>query len=196
MDQNPPSDDGKKGFVWVLEQSALEKGVESTTRYRKLGSNKKSGRVEPVAAQRQRSGAKGGKAAKKSAKLRRTTRSEQSQRMEVVKEASQDPMPANMRYREHHCLLDHDPYDTNPLPYPVHTPPLTVHSSNAGTSPYGFEDISGCVPNLDSEPLFYDSSEQDGMDQTLSTPHQLFCDGEFYPLRGCEFDLSTLKDWH
>ncbi|MCJ1248848.1 hypothetical protein MMC30_006069 [Trapelia coarctata] len=190
VDQNPPSDDGKKGFVWVLEQSALENGVESTTRYRKLGSNKKSSRVEPVAAQRQRSGAKGGKATKKSAKLRRTTRSEQPQRREL-EEASQDQIPASMRYQDHQSLLDNDPYEMDTLPYPAHTPPLTVQSSIAETSPYGFEDIAGCVPSLDNEPLFYDSSEQDGMDQTLSTQHRLFCDGEYHSMRGCEFDLKS-----
>lgn len=194
MDQNPPSDDGKKGFLWVLEQSALEKGVESTTRYRKAGSNKKPSRVEPVAAQRQRSGAKGGKATKKSAKLRRTTRSEQTQRMRL-EEASQDPTPPNMQYQDHQSLLDNDPYEMDTLPYPVHTPPLTVQSSIAETSPYSFEDIAGCVPSLDNEPLFYDSSEQDGMGHTLSTQHHLFCDGDYHPLRSCEFGLSNQNSW-
>lgn len=196
MDQNPPSDDGKKGFVWVLEQSALEKGVESTTRYRKVGTNKKPGRVEPVASQRQRSGARGGKAARKSAKTRRSTRPEQPHRVELVKEPSRDPTPANLQYQDHHSILDSEPYEMSTFPYPVHTPTLTTQSSIAETSPYGFEDIAGCVPNLDdNEPLFYDSSEQDGMDQTLSTQHHLFCDGDYHPLRGCEFDLSNLKSW-
>ena len=194
MDQHPPSDDGKKGFVWVLEQSALEKGVESTTRYRKPGSHKKPGRVETVAAQRQRSGAKSGKAMKKSARLRRTTRSELPQRIEMD-EASHDQTSANMQYQDHPSLLDNDPYEMDTLHYSVHTSPLTVQSSIAETSPYGFEDIVGCMPSLDNEPLFYDSSEQDGMDQTISTQHHLFCDANYHPLRGCDFELSSLKSW-
>lgn len=61
----------KTGNTWVLTQKAIEKGVQSTTRYRKQGTTRKAGRSENPAPQRQRSGAKGGKAAKKAAKLRR-----------------------------------------------------------------------------------------------------------------------------
>ncbi|KAL8840897.1 MAG: hypothetical protein Q9170_001161 [Blastenia crenularia] len=74
VDQGPSTDEGKKGFIWVLEPSALAEGVKSTTRYRKPGSNKKIGKTRYPAPERQRSGAKGGKAAKKAAKLRRSTR--------------------------------------------------------------------------------------------------------------------------
>lgn len=62
----------KKGpNVWVLTEEAIKNGVQSTTRYRKQAGSKKSQKSEHPAPQRQRSGAKGGRAAKKSAKTRR-----------------------------------------------------------------------------------------------------------------------------
>ncbi|KAL8941930.1 MAG: hypothetical protein Q9216_001958 [Gyalolechia sp. 2 TL-2023] len=76
VDQDPSADEAKKGFIWVLEPSALIEGVKSTTRYRKPGSNKKNGKGRHPAPERQRSGAKGGKAARKAAKLRRSVRVE------------------------------------------------------------------------------------------------------------------------
>ncbi|KAL8722216.1 MAG: hypothetical protein Q9225_001261 [Loekoesia sp. 1 TL-2023] len=76
VDQDPSTDEAKKGFIWVLEPSALVDGVKSTTRYRKPGSNKKTGRGRHPAPERQRSGAKGGKAARKAAKIRQSARLE------------------------------------------------------------------------------------------------------------------------
>ncbi|KAL9006852.1 MAG: hypothetical protein Q9188_000383 [Gyalolechia gomerana] len=78
VDQDPSADEAKKGFIWVLEPSALIEGVKSTTRYRKPGSNKKNGKGRHPAPERQRSGAKGGKAARKAAKLRRSVKVEGS----------------------------------------------------------------------------------------------------------------------
>ncbi|KAL8973715.1 MAG: hypothetical protein Q9197_002029 [Variospora fuerteventurae] len=74
VDQDPPTDEAKKGFIWVLEPMALVDGVKSTTRYRKPGSNKKNVKARYPAPERQRSGAKGGKAARKAAYVRRSAR--------------------------------------------------------------------------------------------------------------------------
>ena len=74
MEKLSPTDETKKGYIWVLEESALVEGVKSTTRYRKHNPNRKGGRGETPAPLRQRSGAKGGKAARKSAKMRRSSR--------------------------------------------------------------------------------------------------------------------------
>ncbi|KAL8731837.1 MAG: hypothetical protein Q9166_003121 [cf. Caloplaca sp. 2 TL-2023] len=76
VDQDLPTDDAKRGFIWVLEPSALADGVKSTTRYRKFGSNKKVAKPGHAAPERQRSGAKGGKAARNAAKTRRSTRND------------------------------------------------------------------------------------------------------------------------
>ncbi|KAL5361952.1 hypothetical protein BJX96DRAFT_176703 [Aspergillus floccosus] len=62
---------GKKAVnFWRLTDEAVEKGIQSTTRYRKQANYKKALGSEPPAPQRQRSGAKGGKAAKSTAKFR------------------------------------------------------------------------------------------------------------------------------
>lgn len=74
MEKLSPTDETKKGYIWVLEESALVEGVKSTTRYRKHNQNRKGGKGESPAPLRQRSGAKGGKAAKKSAKMRTSSR--------------------------------------------------------------------------------------------------------------------------
>lgn len=59
----------KKNF-WALTEEAIKNGVQSTTRYRKPGS-KKTPKSENPAPQRQRSGAKGGRAARKFARNKR-----------------------------------------------------------------------------------------------------------------------------
>ncbi|KAL8907783.1 MAG: hypothetical protein Q9207_001186 [Kuettlingeria erythrocarpa] len=74
VDRDQPADEAKRRFIWVLEPSALVEGIKSTTRYRKPGSNKKSAKARQPAPERQRSGAKGGKAARKAAKMRRSAR--------------------------------------------------------------------------------------------------------------------------
>lgn len=61
----------KANSVWILTADAVRHGVQSTTRYRKNGSNKKANRARVPAPLRQRSGAKGGRAARRAARLRR-----------------------------------------------------------------------------------------------------------------------------
>jgi hypothetical protein len=74
-DRTDPSNPGqqarKANSVWILTEDAIRHGVQSTTRYRKHGSNKKTNRTRIPAPLRQRSGAKGGRAARRAAKLRR-----------------------------------------------------------------------------------------------------------------------------
>ncbi|EEH18758.2 hypothetical protein PABG_01077 [Paracoccidioides brasiliensis Pb03] len=50
----------KRASAWVLTEEALRDGVQSTTRYRKLGIHELSPKPEPPAPQHQRSGARGG----------------------------------------------------------------------------------------------------------------------------------------
>ncbi|MCJ1409084.1 hypothetical protein MMC19_003161 [Ptychographa xylographoides] len=189
VDHLPPTDDGKKGFVWVLDPSALEKGVESTTRYRKAGSSRKIGRTEPAAAQRQRSGAKGGKAAKKAARFRRSPRYEASGRTHDVDELFQETKLSIISYEEGLPTLDTDLFDLSTPPYyTIYTPSSTVQSSIADTNPYHFEHITGCTDILEKNLLHYGSYDTGGREQTL-TGHSL-CDSVNHMQR-CEFDLST-----
>ncbi|OGM42209.1 forkhead domain protein [Aspergillus bombycis] len=63
---------GKKALnYWRLTDEAITHGIQSTTRYRKQANYKKTVGSDPPAPQRQRSGAKGGKATKITAKFRR-----------------------------------------------------------------------------------------------------------------------------
>jgi hypothetical protein len=68
---NPGQQARKANSVWILTADAIRHGVQSTTRYRKHGSNKKTNRTRTPAPLRQRSGAKGGRAARRAARLRR-----------------------------------------------------------------------------------------------------------------------------
>ncbi|KAJ0420033.1 hypothetical protein BJY00DRAFT_313506 [Aspergillus carlsbadensis] len=62
---------GKKAVnYWRLTEEAITNGIQSTTRYRKQANYKKSVAADPPAPQRQRSGAKGGKATKITARFR------------------------------------------------------------------------------------------------------------------------------
>ena len=61
----------KANSVWILTEYAVKNGVQSTTRYRKHGGSKRGGANRAPAVQRQRSGAKGGRAACRAARLRR-----------------------------------------------------------------------------------------------------------------------------
>ncbi|KAF2787409.1 hypothetical protein K505DRAFT_421799 [Melanomma pulvis-pyrius CBS 109.77] len=77
-----PCEDSKKGFMWRLTEKAIREGVKSTTRYRSKQPNKRGNRSHNPLPQRQASGAKGGQAARRSAKMRRTNRMNEGYRSE------------------------------------------------------------------------------------------------------------------
>ena len=73
-DKNDPASSRgarKANSVWVLTEYAIKHGVQSTTRYRKTGTAKKGVSNRVPAIQRQQSGAKGGRAARRAARLKR-----------------------------------------------------------------------------------------------------------------------------
>ncbi|KAI1685128.1 Forkhead domain containing protein [Pyrenophora tritici-repentis] len=65
-----PSEASRKGFMWRLTDQAILEGVKSTTRYRSKQPNKRGPRNHQPQPQRQASGAKGGKASRRSARMR------------------------------------------------------------------------------------------------------------------------------
>ncbi|KAF2656992.1 hypothetical protein K491DRAFT_351273 [Lophiostoma macrostomum CBS 122681] len=69
-----PGEDAKKSFLWRLTPLAIRDGVKSTTRYRSKQPNKRGHRSSNPQPQRQASGAKGGQAARRAAKMRRSQR--------------------------------------------------------------------------------------------------------------------------
>ncbi|KAF1837173.1 hypothetical protein BDW02DRAFT_492083 [Decorospora gaudefroyi] len=66
-----PCDEARKGFMWRLTEEAIRDGVKSTTRYRSKQPNKRAHRTQQPLPQRQASGAKGGQAARRSARMKR-----------------------------------------------------------------------------------------------------------------------------
>lgn len=72
--------------MWVLTDHALQHGVQSTTRFRRATGSKKAAVNKTPAIQRQQSGAKGGRAARRAAKLKKH---EESQRQGRTIYASQ-----------------------------------------------------------------------------------------------------------
>ena len=166
VEQVTPPDDSKKGFIWVLEESALQEGVKSTTRYRKHNSNKKGLRSHHPAPQRQLSGAKGGKAAKKFAananrtaasKLRRSARS--AQQSPMFREDTQGAplqLPAIDEYEQSPYHHQHGlPFPSNHSPYYYHTPTSTSLSLVSEPRVFNYTNIIGCTPEVEG-PLFYD----------------------------------------
>ncbi|KAF1936844.1 hypothetical protein EJ02DRAFT_447808 [Clathrospora elynae] len=69
-----PCEESRKGFMWRLTEEAIREGVKSTTRYRSKQPNKRGHRTQQPQPQRQASGAKGGQAARRSARMKRSGR--------------------------------------------------------------------------------------------------------------------------
>ena len=164
VDQIPPSEDAKKGFIWVLADSALQEGVKSTTRYRKQNPNKKSNRTEHPAPQRQISGAKGGKAAKKSAlyackmnpqKPRRIPRNGKGLSSYSKVNTANSPPLSTMAFENPLQLGSH--YEQEPKQHYLHTPSMTPISLISEPRSFSISDIVGCA-DLGDAPLFYDES--------------------------------------
>ncbi|USP76286.1 hypothetical protein yc1106_03560 [Curvularia clavata] len=111
-----PGDDARRGFMWRLTEQAVREGVKSTTRYRSKQPNKRSHRTQQPQPQRQASGAKGGQAARRSAKLKRSAR---------LQEAYLNPQPMSRS-----VPASFDPsYHRHGLPTSI--PPSPYNSSEA-----------------------------------------------------------------
>lgn len=118
-----PSNKAKKGFIWVLEPSAVGAGIESTTRYRQKTVSKRSDNVDNADPKRQRSGRKGGRATRKSAKLRKNLDHDTNYARFPKGEPN---MPSSTLLDEpHHQTSSHQNWNgTSGLPYYL-TPPLS-----------------------------------------------------------------------
>lgn len=179
MEQDSSADDSKKGFVWVLEDSAISEGVKSTTRYRKTGSSKKGPRSESPALQRQVSGRKGGQAAKrvKTAKSRQLEKLERGAKHVAMTSASEPESctstvaPGNNTRPEYgseaSSLVSHIP--PQPLtpesvsedycyPYFIPSAATSAQLCKVEQQHCIFSGIAGVVDNFSGEPLFCDSS--------------------------------------
>ncbi|CAO2649860.1 Nn.00g011520.m01.CDS01 [Neocucurbitaria sp. VM-36] len=142
-----PSEDSRKGFMWRLTDEAIREGVKSTTRYRSKQPNKRGHHTHHPQPQRQASGAKGGQAARRSARMRRSNRVEAYQN---------DP------YNSRSVPAAFDPmYNTSEAPMPY--PPSPYSGSEVdyayGSKPSDFgTSLDGSRFDLFSPPRSYGAS--------------------------------------
>ncbi|OAL39799.1 hypothetical protein AYO20_00711 [Fonsecaea nubica] len=101
----------KATSVWILTAEAIENGVQSTTRYRKTGAGKKPLGGRTPAIQRQRAGAKGGRAARHAAKRK-------YQEQGALTDSTATPSPSTASYSD---CTDYQSFD-------FHDPRSTVRS--------------------------------------------------------------------
>ena len=129
-----PSNKSKKGFIWVLEESAIEKGIESTTRYRQKTIGKKVSNPQAADPKRQRSGRKGGKAARRTGRLLEMVFDDPRRSFEPQEDSEYYRMGPDVAfstamgsYPEPFSNTEYS--QSNSYPYWPHTPPLSVRSS-------------------------------------------------------------------
>lgn len=155
-----PSNRAKKGFIWVLEPSAVGAGIESTTRYRQKTVGKRSDNADQADPKRQRSGRKGGRAARKSAKLRRSALLDHDTRY-----AHYSKGELNMTFNAHldeplrQVSPNQDWDGTNGLPYYL-TPPLSsTQQSFPGNDIYDYGGLTE-YPEIQPNGTLFDGQNQ------------------------------------
>lgn len=172
---NPGHQARKANSVWILTDDAIKYGVQSTTRYRKHGSNKKTNRTRTPAPLRQRSGAKGGRAARRAAKLRRE---------EQMNRQCSDPAPHNASPSEFYRLQVPDRTSQEVDHFSVASP-LTPDSEPA----FGFPQSSDVGPYYYHLPEFY-ALKSEPLTGQVEPP----CDGELQPPADtCTKDLLSYR---
>ena len=151
----------------------MEEGVKSTTRYRKHNFNKKICKPESPAPQRQRSGAKGGKAARKAAKVRRFIRSDDSKLFRCKGAVPSPTIPDAAVGEQSRRTANKNIFSADRVPYYLHNPntlqtPTSLYAPSLTTpnspisplisnnAPYEFSSITGCVSAPPDDPLFYE----------------------------------------
>lgn len=144
-----PSNKAKKGFIWVLEPSAVGAGIESTTRYRQKTVGKRSDNVDHADPKRQRSGRKGGRAARKSAKMKRSALLDHDSRYARYPESHPNSTFHALPDEPLHQASPHQDWNgTSGLPYYL-TPPLS--STQTSFSETGIYDYGGMTENLETQ---------------------------------------------
>ncbi|KAJ5212293.1 uncharacterized protein N7498_003939 [Penicillium cinerascens] len=166
--------------LWALTQDAIDRGyVESTTRYRKTNGRKASPNI-PVL-RRQRSGSRGGKAAKNATKMRHPTQNERSERhYPFTYNQPQQPQHQPQRAVDGHYLP---------------TPPLLV-----GVPHYQVQQVFNGLPmdtrdsSLQRE---YEYSDVIGCTSPLLGDNAVFCDvAEPEPNSSPTLDMGHMGCWY
>ena len=162
----------------------MKEGVKSTTRYRKTSSNKKGIKPEHPAPQRQRSGAKGGRAAKKAARQKRSLRqvARRSYPQAYGNTGAGSPHTSEMDRDDFLAMASLNPTDMEP--YCLETLGPSPLPSFAAPRNYRLEDIVGFSHGLSDDPLFYDDVDTPS-DVAFSTVTPSECSDAFLGGLGC-----------
>lgn len=157
MEQISAIDETKKGYIWVLEESALTEGVKSTTRYRKHNPNKKVGKGETPTPQRQRSGAKGGKAARKSTKMRTSSRMDEPGFFRLEEDTHAVFNSPSMMEIHARGIVD-TPFSSDSMPYYVQTSTPPVEPLLPEDHHFNYQSIATYASTSPDEGLFCNDS--------------------------------------
>lgn len=151
---------GKRAVnFWRLTDEAVRNGIQSTTRYRKQANCRKTLSLEPPAPLRQRSGARGGKAAKVTAKLRHThshadeLRKERQHHHHGARPTPVSTSAAARRRNEDHAYLH------SPFPVQSSSTAHMTHHRHHHLTAETFNDLRyvvGCTEYSPTTPIFCD----------------------------------------
>ncbi|PYI01051.1 hypothetical protein BO78DRAFT_328600 [Aspergillus sclerotiicarbonarius CBS 121057] len=146
---------GKKAVnYWRLTNEAIENGVQSTTRYRKQASYRKALGSDPPAPQRQRSGAKGGKATKIKARFRGRMSEDDLRREKCRQRVTSQRRPQKNVYAQYSTTAAALTGITVVSPYQVSGP--TTPGTRLSAEPFDLGSVVGCADPSPCTPLFCD----------------------------------------
>ncbi|PWY80007.1 hypothetical protein BO83DRAFT_201083 [Aspergillus eucalypticola CBS 122712] len=146
---------GKKAVnYWRLTNEAIKNGVQSTTRYRKQASYRKALGSDPPAPQRQRSGAKGGKATKVKPKFRGRMSEEELPKGRYHPRVTSQPRPTKNVFTHYHTSAGTLTEITIMSPFQVSG--LTPSGNRLSSEPFDLGSVVGCADPAPCPPLFCD----------------------------------------
>jgi hypothetical protein len=200
--------------MWRLTDKAVREGVKSTTRYRSKQPNKRGNRSQHPLPQRQASGAKGGQAARRSAKMRRSNRINEAYRSDPYTSrsvpTSYDPSfdlkttDITMDNRHSQTPYVHSPYYGSEADYsmqddfgsplgPLDLDLLPARSYPASPLSHGCHDSAYVLYQDASEPLFSNSPSPSADDPLTPTSPDIGwgADMSGLPSGPCIFDEHT-----
>ncbi|PLB33115.1 forkhead box transcription factor [Aspergillus candidus] len=182
---------GKKAVnYWRLTEEAFANGIQSTTRYRKQANYKKALGSDPPAPQRQRSGAKGGKATKITAKFRGQLSQDESRReryrprLASSSTSSSSPRGHDLKdlYGQYHLP------SAMPMVVPYHvaacpTAPMNRSTASSGGHHFDLGSVVGCADTPPCAPVFCDMAGPSGADCLALDPGYMGWCGSNLPHR-------------
>ncbi|KAI9797322.1 MAG: hypothetical protein M1825_006020 [Sarcosagium campestre] len=167
VEHDQHSEESKKGFVWVLDPTAIQDGgVKSTTRYRKTGPNKKHRKSDPPATHRQVSGRRGGQASRKgkSGRARRANKGpapdmSAGQGIEFRPQPGSGVQKPLAGAQQHPATLQRASEGDHGYAYFLQPSMEPTSEAREPSFSYRFQDVVGVTDPYNNDPLFCESPE-------------------------------------